>query len=539
MGMAEDNRCARLLPARPENPLKNTDRTLHANVHDRATVGSAASMWNRILVVARTHLAGEWLGERGARLPVAPILFQASLAAVLCLLVRDDLGPQAYGVFALSLPLGLTAIALLGELGPLLRADPAAEWVAALPVRPRELRAARILVLGVLLGGLALGSLIPAALLAPGQMAWWGRMTLIAGGLLQTFFVGALLLWIQAALARRAERLLTAIQTALFCTVIVGFTVGLGNLPDLQGAVANGTLNAWFPPLWFTSPLATDPGASGLWLALAATLVTLVTFALAPFPPAPSARPTRSPLGILLWPLYFLAARTWVRPRERASFEFVYQALPSEPDFVTRAYPLLAVPLAFLLLGTDGSNTREEGLLALLLFAPAVYLPLVLLYVPATATPEARWIVDTCPLDARDEAAGARKAIVVRMLLPLYITLGCLVIWRGDTDLALRLTPVALTAGLLLLRSSWSFFTGAPPLSTPPGELGTAWDDARSGRMLVIAVLVTFAAIAAWQFMQSRTLAFSILALVLIADRLPTRRAALPETPPGPVPGDR
>jgi len=495
-------------------------------------------MWNRILLVARTHLAGEWLGERGAKLPIAPILFQASLAAVLCGLVRDHLGPQAYTVFALSLPLGLTAIALLGELGPLLRADPAAEWVAALPVRPGELRAARILVMGVLLGGLALGSLVPAALLAPDQMAVIDRMLLVASGLMQTLFIGALLLWVQAGLAGRAEGLLTAVQTALFCAVMVGFTAGLGRLADLEEAVSSGALANYYPPVWFSAPLAPDPRAAGLWLALAAVAVTLVTFGLAPFPPAPRARPTRSPLGVLLWPLHQLASRFWVRSKERASFEFVYRALPSEHDFVTRAYPLLAVPLAFLLLGADGSDTRDQGLLALLLFAPAVYLPLLLLYVPATATPEARWIVDTCPLDPRDEAAGARKAIVVRMLLPLYIALGALVTWQAESRLALRLTPVALAASLVLLRVSWDFFTGAAPLSTAPGDLGTAWDDARSGRMFLIAILVTLAAIGAWQSVKSPLVGFSVLGIVLIADRLPIGGAHRGK-PTGPVPGDR
>jgi hypothetical protein len=362
-------------------------------------------------------------------------------------------------------------------------------------------------------------------------------MALVAGGVLQTLFVSALLLWIQAGLAGRAEGMLTVIQTALFCAVIVGFTAGLSNLPLLQEAVTSGSLNAYYPPLWFTAPLAPDPTSAGLWLALLATLVTFGTFALAPFPPAPRARPTRSPLGILLWPLRLLAAHSWVRPRERASFEFVYHALPSEQDFVTRAYPLLALPLAFLLLGADGSSARDEGLLALLLFAPAVYLPLLLLFVPATATPEARWIVDTCPLDPRDEAAGSRKAVVIRMVLPLYLALGGLVAWRGNADLALRLTPLALAAGLLLLRTSWDFFTGAPPLSTAPSELGTAWDDTRSGRMFMIAITMTLAAIAAWQFVQSSAVAFTVLAVVLVADRLPIRRDAHPETPANPAPG--
>ena len=57
--------------------------TLVDSLMRAATVGRCTHMWNRILLIVRTHLAGEWMGEKGSRLPVAPILFQASLAFVL------------------------------------------------------------------------------------------------------------------------------------------------------------------------------------------------------------------------------------------------------------------------------------------------------------------------------------------------------------------------------------------------------------------------------------------------------------------------
>ena len=99
-------------------------------------------MWSRVLVLVRAQLAGEWYAERGARLPVAPVLFQLTIAGVLCGLARDVLPPYPYAVFALTVPLGLGALALFGELAPLLRSDSAAEWIGAQPVRPLELRAA-------------------------------------------------------------------------------------------------------------------------------------------------------------------------------------------------------------------------------------------------------------------------------------------------------------------------------------------------------------------------------------------------------------
>jgi len=87
-------------------------------------------MGHRILSIVRAHLAGEWFGKGGVNLPIAPLFFHACPALVLCAIARSELSLFGYGVFALSIPLALTTLPLLGELGPLLRADAAAEWIA-------------------------------------------------------------------------------------------------------------------------------------------------------------------------------------------------------------------------------------------------------------------------------------------------------------------------------------------------------------------------------------------------------------------------
>ncbi len=487
-------------------------------------------MRGRIAALVRAQISGEWLGERGRGLPVAPVLLQFSISAVLCGLARDLLPPYPYTLFALAIPLCLGALALFGDLAPLLRSDPAAEWIGAQPLRPIELRLARIIVLMFLLGFLALGALLPAALLAPTSMGLGGRLGILWSGMLQSAGLAAGLLALEVLCVRRAEGLLTLLHTGVFVGVLVGFLVGLGHLPELAQVTRPSGLLRALPSAWY----AALPPASGAplmrlwgWSAVAASLFIL---ALAPFPPPPRVRRSGSALTFLLVPVRHLAARIWVRRSERASFEFLWDALPAERDFVTRAYPLLAVPLAFLLLGADGATREGEGLLAIALFTPAIYLPVLLLHVPATQTPAARWLLDTAPLDPRDEAAGARKALALRLLLPLFIGLGALATVRADLAFALRLVPVAFALTLLLQRLAWNAFVSRPPLSTPASELGSAWDDSGGG-MLTLAVISCLLAIAAWRLVPGPAPAFALLVTALFLERLPVRGSDRPSGP--------
>ena len=495
---------------------------------------------SRVLTVARAWLGGEWMGESGTRLPFGAVLIHASIAAALCLAVRTELGVFAYGVVALSIPMALTTLPLLGELAPLLRADPAEEWIAAQPVRPPELRAARILCIAVLLGGLALSSLLPAALCAPAAMSWGERLILILVGLAQTMSVAAALLWVQALFGNRAESALVLVQTALLCALLIGTILGLRNLPVLAAIDAPTGALLFYPPAVFAvflvdSPFRAVPVAATA--ALALTTAAALTLALAPFPPPLRARRTGSALSVLLSPLRALATRLWVRKTERASFDFIYDALPAERDFVMRAYPLLAIPLAFLLLGSDADATRTEGLLALLMFTPAIYLSVLLVHVPATATPEARWLLDTAPLDPDAEREGAIKAIAVRFLTPLFVLLIAACIARGSLDLALRIAPAAIVAGMVTLRIAWRSSVTAAPLSLKVQDLPAAYADGFSGPFMALAIGHTLLAILCWRLIQTPWQGFLVLAAGVSFELL-LSRAARPsrETPASPPP---
>jgi hypothetical protein len=475
-------------------------------------------MFARVRALAGAWLAGEWFGERGQRLPLGPILLHGSLAAALSLAVRGELGRYPYAVFALTLPLVLATLPLLGELAPLLRADPAQDWIAAQPVRPFEIRLARITCIVCLLGTLVASSLVPALALAPSSLGIVARLFLLVAGMAQALVVAAVLLALQALFGKRLESVLVLLQTAVFCATIVGAIAGLRHVPALAHMGAPSGLVAFFPPAAFASFVLEQPfrvAPVAITSAIAATCFALCLLAFAPFPATLGARSTHTPLSIVLAPLRALATRLWVRPEERASFDLVYDALPAERDFVMRAYPLLAVPLAFLILGGGAHDPQSEGLLALLAFTPAIYLPVLLVHVPATATPLARWLLDTAGLDPRAEREGTIKAIAVRFLAPLYLALLAVPIARGGLDLGLRLFGPALVAGLLTLRAGYASCVSSPPLSLLVQDLPAAFKDAFSGSFLMLAMVHTVLAILCWRFVATPSVGMAILAVAV------------------------
>ncbi|MGB0330397.1 MAG: hypothetical protein ACPGPE_01110, partial [Planctomycetota bacterium] len=206
---------------------------------------------NRLTSLVRAQLSGEVLGERT---PVAALAMQVVISALLCAVVRGEVGGYGYAIFALCLPLALTTVPLLGELAPLLRADPASEWVGALPVTPRDLRLSRVVTLLLIMGALAAASLVPAALLAPDTIGLAERPLLVVMGVLQTWTVAAGLLLLQVALGRGGDTFMVALQTLLFVAIMIGALVGLRSLAIL--ADIEGPAGPWLllPPAWFSAP---------------------------------------------------------------------------------------------------------------------------------------------------------------------------------------------------------------------------------------------------------------------------------------------
>jgi len=450
--------------------------------------------------------------------PVAPLVVHGSVAAALALLVGDSLPPYAYALFMLSLALGLIALPLLGDFGFLLRADPAREWIEAQPVRAIELRLARTMILLVLVMTLAGAALLPIAVFAPSSMGVGARVALFAAGLGQAFVVAGLLLACQSVLGRRAEAALVLLQTVLVGGVIVGCMMGLQLVPALKtvtGPESVSAATACLPSSWFATSVVpsgelTTTWRLAPWIALVVALAILFA---APQSTAPAAR-GGGWLSFVLRPLRVLVARTWVRREERGSFDLVFDALPLEREFVLRSYPMIAIPLAMLFAGSSGTSGFErEGLLAVLLFTPATYLPILLVYVPASNSFDARWILDGAPVARSAIDNGALKAVAVRFLFPLYVVLFGLAWSRAGLGFATTMAPIGFLVSLAVLRGLYPMCVSDVPLSTDPEAIVTRMD--WTGKLMTVGIALTVVAILAQQFVTSWTV-FLVVFVVLV-----------------------
>jgi hypothetical protein len=310
---------------------------------------------------------------------------------------------------------------------------------------------------------------------------------------------------------------------------VVGIAVGLRLLPRIGGITTPVDANVGFlPPAWFATVLvpASDP-LPWSWRAapIASAAAALLLLAVCPLPKPPRARATGGWLAFLLAPARALATRAWVRRDERPAFDLVYDALPLERDFVLRTYPMIGIPLAFLVAGSRGADdAMRRGLLAVLLFTPAAYLPILLVHVPATASAEARWILETSPLPAEAHASGAVKAVAVRFLLPLYTLLFLLAWTQADLAFAVR---IALPAGILasiLLRALYAKFVKDLPLSVAPDEVEARLD--WTGLLTGLGIGLTLAAILAVRFVTSLGVGIAIAAILLVVGLALERRPA-------------
>jgi hypothetical protein len=478
-----------------------------------------SEMSRRILAVFRSGFEAQW--RRGAW-PVAPMVVHGSITAALALLVRDVLPPYAYAVVMLSLAMGLLALPLLGDFGFLLRADPAREWVEALPVRASELRIARTLLLLLLVMALATSALVPIALFAPNGVGIVERFGLFCAGVGQALFVAAALLGVQSLLGSRAEAVLVLLQTVLVGGIIVGCLLGLRLVPLLVHVHGPIEAPAWFsglPSAWFATVLAPSASMSTAaslspWVALFAAVVILFA---APQITAPSGR-RAGWLAVLLTPLRSLASRTWVLASERGSFDLVYDALPLEREFVLRTYPMLAIPLAMLFAGSrDSSGAARDGLISVLLFTPATYLPVLLVHVPASSTPEARWILDGAPVSRAAIDNGALKALVVRFLVPIYVLLFALAWSQSGLDFAARLTPIGFLLSVIVMRRLYATCVTDVPLSTPMSELESRMD--WTGTLLGLGVGLTVVAVVANLKVTSFVVALLVCTVLIVIER--------------------
>jgi hypothetical protein len=214
-----------------------------------------------------------------------------------------------------------------------------------------------------------------------------------------------------------------------------------------------------------------------------------------------------------------------VRPgAERAAFGLVCDALPLEREFVLRTYPMIGVPLAFLAAGAGGAaGIERDGLLSLLLFTSAAYLPIPIVYVQASASAGARWILDTAPASAAEVARGAVKALAVRFLLPLYALLSALCWALGDLDLVLRLALPGALVALIVTRRLYARLVAEPPLSVQPDAVRAELD--WTATLLVLALALTLVAVLAVRWITHPATGLAVALGLFAVDRFLDRRS--------------
>ncbi len=436
----------------------------------------SSSSLRRIRALARVHARAWSSGGHALAGGAAQALFALALGA----LVSDRLGPLPFFLFTGSVAWGLMSAALAGDVGYRLRHDQGSDWSAALPATAFERRAGRALALFGWVLFQTLVTLGPAALLVEGlgplERGLWMLL-----GLLSNLTFSAALFALQTLLLARLPGLWIALQSALIAGLLAGAVLFLPRAVQLAeferwADLASTPWVAW-PVAWFAAPLAPDAGAlQGLLALLCAGGATALWLAL---PPGTAAtRHRRGLLDVLVAPLAARVRRTWVAPAERAGFDLVLRALPAEREVALRALPLLGVPLAFLWFGdTAGGGVgraaqeQREGLLALILFTPAVYLPVLMAYITASASDRARWLLDLAPLPAEALHGGAFKAVVVRYVVPLYALLVPLAFSQTDAAFVLRIAPLAFAVTVLACRALYSSSVSDWPLSRPPADV--------------------------------------------------------------------
>lgn len=446
----------------------------------------------RVAALFRAFAAGHGASDT----VLSALMLPAALTAAFAGLARGELTGFAHALVFLTLTGLFVAVPLLGDLAHLLRADASEEWIGALPATPREVRVARAAHLVVALLALAAGPLVPAALIAPEGFGLGERLALLACGAGVALFFAALLLLVQALLAGRAEGAFVLFQTLLVAGVFLGLVLGLRHLPVVGKLTGlEGSALRLLPTAWFALPFAEGSG-SGVAVPLAISVVALAVVLFLPRVGALRRTRRATLLERVLAPARALATRLWVRPDERGPFDLVYDALPREREVVLRTYPMIGIPLAFLVAAATGEASGErQGLLALLLFTPGIYLPVLLAHVPASESSEARWLLGTAPVAEGAVANGAIKALAVRFLLPLYALLFALA-WNGaGLAFALRLAVPGGLVTLLVLRWLYGLVVPDPPLSVAPDRIQTRLD--WSGNLLVLAVGLTVLGVAA------------------------------------------
>lgn len=357
------------------------------------------------------------------------IFGQSVLGFVVAALLFPDVPLVAFAAANLSVSTLLVGIGTLAEPDRLarLRADRLLTGTA--PLSPIALACARLLHGGFHLALVTVGVALSPAILAvwlTGSV-WVALAHLVWACVLAGLLAGTLSVLLLAAAWRlgplRAQLVAGSARALLLGGLVVGFFACVGRL---RGGPDDLPLPAWlvaaWPPYraarWLADPAGEAwvlAAALGAGLVLLAAHARLERLAMRPRP-APRRAPRATtrlearlagPAGPLLGVTGFVAAM-----------------LTRSPGFRAKVLPLAGVPAALVLLALLDPDPRAGTLLlGITLQFPAIYLPILVAFLPAADQERTAWVFETSPAADRAAILGRKAALLVlfgHVLAPLH-----------------------------------------------------------------------------------------------------------------------
>ncbi len=373
---------------------------------------------------------------------VGMTLLAYGFSGVVLALSLGSATPEEAVFVAASFGVVLAAFGVVGSYDELMGRPKENAWLATLPATERQHYAARLLGIGVYIGLMAVSVAVPVAVrvwVSHGFASGLHVGLLVGAGVAWTSAVSLAVMWaISLTLPPRIARpALTAARTLLIAALVLGYQ-WIGAEPEAASA-------PWWPAAWLADAMA-GRSTLGLALLVGATGGLIVAFATV-FPKryfalmdsiadgTRWAEDTGKGQNTLTW-----IERMAVRGAPaRAAYGFALAAITRDRIVRGRLWPAALLPLGFAVFGWLGGGLEslfihgaanalalEEtqlhlSLLVILLFCAQTLIQAV----QVSDHDQASWVFDTLP-DARPRRLqlGAQQALAFRVLLPLHVLLG-------------------------------------------------------------------------------------------------------------------
>lgn len=406
------------------------------------------------------------------------IFGQSVLGFAVAALLFPDVPLVPFAAANLSISTLLVGIGTLAEPGRLARLQADRILTQTAPLSRIALAFARLLYGGFHLALVTVGVALSPAILSVwlDGSVWIAAAYVVWACILAGLLAGGLSVLVLAVAVRlgplRAQLVAGSTRALLLAGLVVGFLACVGHL---RGSVDDLPLPAGLVAMW-------PPYRAARWLAdpagevefLAATLVAaLLLLAAHTHLSRRAARPPRGPRRAP-------RAVTWLERTLAGGggpllgiTGFVAAMLARSPGFRAKVLPLAGVPAALVLLALLDPDPRSGGLLlGVTLQFPAIYLPILVAFLPGADQARTAWVFETSPLAGKGAVLGRKAALIVlvgHVLVPLHGA-GLLLLFAFGTPLLEALTLVGFSVGAAVLAAEVALrrldripFTGEDP----------------------------------------------------------------------------